>query len=310
MKRINMALDSCKDICEKLRNKLDTELTELDTTDCYIRGTVFDDIECCAVLTLPNFYCYGEQCNFVVNITLIDTTDNISRCSASISGYESLNTYYSDTCDNFDYADIDEIISNFFNIISNWVNCSSENSYMVSFDSPILKYSDCIPTQVFSSISGDVMLNDIKSDNKYLPDRILACDGVSIVDGVIDQIVVIFMPDVTDDSHEGLSTVLLFRGFSNFSDRAKDIIYKEEPEAFELGSLDIKRLAEDETINSLPAELYRKLRFCSDQLGLDISKYVGYAECDNCDESLVDCCYSIDEYSLTVIVNGEPEIQN
>lgn len=307
MKRIEIALDSCKEICERLKNKLDTELNELDTTECYIRGTIFDDAECCAVLTLPNFYCCGEQCNFVVNITLID---KISRCSACISGYESLNTYYNDTCDNFDYADIDGIISNFFNIVSNWVNCSSKNSYMISFDSPILKHSNCIPTQVFNNISGDIKLEDIKADNKYLPDRILACDGASIVDGVIEQIIVIFMPDVTDDEHKDSSTVLVFKGFSNFSDRAKDIIYKEESEVFDLGSLDIKKLAEDETINSLPDEVYRKVRFCSDQLGLDTSKYTGYAKCNDGNDFLVDCCYSIDEYSLTVIVNGEPEIQN
>lgn len=310
MKRIEAALDSCKEICVRLKDKLDTELTELDTTDCYIRGTIFDDIECCAVLTLPNFYCCGEQCNFVVNII---ATDKLSRCSACISGYESLNTYYSDTCDNFDYADyvsINDIISNFFNIIASWVNRSSANSYLVSFNSPILKYSDCIPTSVFSSVSGDIKLEDIKSDNEYLPDRILACDGVSIVDGIIDQIIVIFIPDVTDDTHEGPSTALMFMGFSNLSDRAKDLIYKEESDTFELDSSDLKKLAEGETVNSLPDGIYRKLRFCSDQLGLGISKYIGYAECSDSDDLLADCCYSIDEHSLTVIVNGEPEIQN
>ena len=309
MKSIEEVLDEGRKICIELRDKIVKELPELDMTYSNIQDSIFDETECCAVLGLPEFYCCGEQCNFEVDLAIEENSigKQVVNCSAYISGLNSFNSYFSDTYEMFNYDDIDKIVNAFFVIIADWTKNIKNKSYMVAFNNPILKDSDCIATKVFDTMQGNISINDIKKYNRYLPKHIVACDSISIVDGAIDQIAVIFSAGVTDDSPDTSATVLAFRGFSNFTDRAKAIIKRDSEADGE--SFKIIGLTDGETINDLPIDIYAKLRFCSDQLGIDSTKYAGYTECNSLSDFLLDDCGAAYGYSAAVIVNGEPSIQ-
>lgn len=304
MKSIEEVLEEGRKICIELRDKIVKELPELDMTYSNIQDSIFDETECCAVLGLPEFYCCGEQCNFEVDLNIEENSrgKQVVNCSAYISGLNSFNSYFSDTYEMFKYDDIEKIVNTFFIIIEDWTKNIKKKSYMVVFNNPILNDSDCIATKAFSTVQGNISIADIKKSNRYLPKHIVACDSVSIADGAIDQIAVVFSADVTDDSPDNGATILMFRGFSNFTDRAKEII------TIDSEQLKLTELSNNETINNLPIDIYTKLRFCSDQLGINSDKYAGYAECESVNDFILDNFRSDYEFSTTVIVNGEPSI--
>lgn len=308
MDNINLVLEKGKEICLKLKDKIVKELPEIDMTNSDVQDIVFSEIECNASLELPEFYCCGERCNFEVDLVLEDNDEynTTLTCSATISGLESFNSYFSDIHNNFSYDNIDKIVDNFFIIIADWTRNSDKQSYLIAFEDPILKESDCIVTKVFASMAGNISLTEIKKHNEYLPKHILACDDVSIIDGSVDQITVVFSADVTDDTPNSDNTVLVFRGFSNFSDRSKNNI-KNDLETIGC-TINLVELADGETVNDLPIDIYKKLKFCNDKLGIDAYKYVGYTECEELSDFLLEDWRTIYGYNKAVIVNGEPSI--
>lgn len=332
---IDRSLEYGLDICHTLQSELDEALRKQNSTLDFKLGNVSYtayELGCCVSLELPNFYCCGEQCMFEISFEVEcnedgDTAEEIV-CSANLTGLSSFNYYYTHTYDSINQSVKNSILSKFKDIILNWTMYPEKQSYLVEFINPILKENNSVVQKVYSLIAGDVQLSDIESSNKYMPESIIACDSVSIVDGTINQVTVVFSQPIivsdnnadcedNTDSDNNNVIVLQFKGLSNCDRSYIEYIEKSfndcADDEFDTVPNDIIALDTDngETINDLPDEIYKKLKFCTEYLGLDIKYYVGYSRYTEDDvnslmlNSLIESLDERQEYSSTIIVHLE-----